>query len=209
MTMIARWRTIALVSGTAAALAGASPAGAVIADAPSYVPPLASCQHFPAMHPFLALGDPEPYVLAPGGDFAAPAAGTWSWPTERASSRRGRPTAPPATSSTCRPRTGDERPDVRHLRLPDSPHVDPQRQRLCRCVVERFLLPPGQAGMEEAEGRRQWDGRGQPVVPSDSIGIKPSRDRGWQQVRFTLVGNGASGARVQVDDLWIDPRASR
>jgi hypothetical protein len=35
----------------------------------------------------------------------------------------------------------------------------------------------------------------------------PEKHADWQQVRFVLNNNGKSG--VQVDNFWVDPRASR
>jgi hypothetical protein len=46
---------------------------------------------------------------------------------------------------------------------------------------------------------------------SKELDIKPDKDDpGWQQVRFTLhVQGDPRKHHVQVDNLWVDPRASR
>jgi hypothetical protein len=44
---------------------------------------------------------------------------------------------------------------------------------------------------------------------SPEMAVTPSAELGWQQVRFTFVADDAKKSRVQVDDFWVDPRASR
>ena len=45
---------------------------------------------------------------------------------------------------------------------------------------------------------------------SKEMDVKPDNDLGWQQVRFTLhVQGDPKKHRVQVDNFWVDPRASR
>jgi len=45
---------------------------------------------------------------------------------------------------------------------------------------------------------------------SKDMPIKPdTKNLGWQQVRFTLIAGGDPKKRFQVDNFWVDPRASR
>jgi hypothetical protein len=44
---------------------------------------------------------------------------------------------------------------------------------------------------------------------SPEMSVTPSVDPGWQQVRFTFVADDGKKSRFQVDDFWVDPRASR
>jgi hypothetical protein len=44
-------------------------------------------------------------------------------------------------------------------------------------------------------------------TPSGRMNVQPANTPGWQQVRFTFVAGGTT-SHFQVDDFWVDPRAS-
>ena len=101
---------------------------------------------------------------------------------------------------------------MHHHRLPDGPPVGPERRRRRGRPLQRPVL--GQGALEWTKPKENGKFKAQKDgawALSKELDIKPDQDDpGWQQVRFTLhVQGDPRKHRVQVDNLWIDPRASR
>ncbi len=193
-------------------LATAGPAlGA--ADTPPPVPPLdeATCAHQPLSQALLPFGDTNLYTLAPGGAFSNAldwqlAGGATILPTTQPDGSAGGVLSLPGKSQATSPvmcittdypmarlwvRNAADDEDVRfNVQYWDKEHLE--------------WTKPKENGKFKAQKDGAWS-------LSKELDIKPDKDDpGWQQVRFTLhVQGDPRKHRVEVDNLWIDPRASR
>ena len=202
----------AVITGSAIAVLSASPAlGA--AETPPAVAPLdeSTCAHMPLSQALLPFGDSNLYTLAPGGAFS----NAVDWQLAGGASittsvqpdgtvggvldlpGKSQATSPvmcitqdyPMSRIWVRNVTDDE--DVRF----NVQYWDEEKLEWTK---------PKENGKFKADKQGNWN-------LSKELDIKPDdEDPGWQQVRFTLhVQGDPRKHRVQVDNFWVDPRASR
>jgi hypothetical protein len=189
-------------------LAIASPASAVVGKTPPALPPLdeETCTHQPLSQPLLPFGDANYYVMAPGGTFSSAAAWYLTGGAKLVAT-----TQPDGTTGNV-------------LQLPNGA----QASGPVMCITREYPMSrlfaraiTGSTG-DVYLNVQHWDGK-RWSAPRDTGGfrgvkkswtlsgelpISPHRRSGWQQVRFTLVAGG-KGSTFQVDNFWVDPRASR
>ena len=205
------WHVISAAS-TIAVMAAASPAFGA-AETPLPVPPLdeASCAHQPVMPVFAAFGDLNLYTLAPGGAFTD--TGGWQLAGGASVAAAAQPDGSvggvldlPGKSQATSP-VMCITTDYPTARVWVRNAADDEDLRFNVQYWDKEKLEwtkPKESGKFKADKAGGWN-------LSKELDVKPDKDDpGWQQVRFTLHVNGsAEKNRVQVDNLWIDPRASR
>jgi hypothetical protein len=205
------WQVISL--GSAIALMGfASPAFAVTAQTPPPVAPLdeATCAHPELSQPLLGFGDSNLYSLAPDGAFDNGGAG-WQLANGATINQTVQPdgsfggvldlpgksqaTSPPMCITVDYPTA---RLWSRNITGTDGVSFNVQYWDKDK---GEWTKPKDNGGMK---GEKQnW-------TLSNDMPIKPDpKNLGWQQVRFTLIAGGDPKKRFQVDNFWVDPRASR
>ncbi len=210
--------TLAVLAGglVAAPLAQAADTGDDLADAlgapvaavadaalpaPS-APSSSACADPVVEQPFAPFGDVRDYVLAPGGDFTAPAEAGWRTyggasftPTEQADGSTGGTLALPARSVAVSPPVcvdlhyGTARLWARGGRG-SRVNVAVSYGRLDRTRITARLRP------------------GAAWAPSDDIDVRPElggATSGWRMVTFVIAADPI-GATTYLDDLWVDPR---
>ena len=193
-------------------LATASPAMGA-ADTPPDVPPLdeATCVHQPLLPALAPFGDVNLYTLAPGGAFTDAtgwqlAGGATITPTTQPDGTEGGVLDLPGKSQATSP-VMCITADYPMARLWVRNVMDDEDVRFNVQYWDKEKLEwtkPKENGKFKAAKDGAW-------ALSKELDIKPDEhDLGWQQVRFTLhVQGDPKKHRVQVDNLWIDPRASR
>jgi hypothetical protein len=202
-------KTWGVVASFVASLAIASPAFGATAITPPDVPPIdeSTCAHGSFAQALLPFGDANNYVLAPGGAFDN--AGGWQL-------------AGGASIATALQPDGSTG-SVLNLRGKS------QATSPVMCITADY--PTARLWVRNVEGGEaisfnvQYYRNGAWTSPKDNGGFKGDRKNwtlstelnvtpdtsnpGWQQVRFTLVGGGDTRKVQQVDNFWVDPRASR
>jgi hypothetical protein len=203
------WQVVVLSS--AIAVLGASPAFGA-AETPPPVPPLdeASCAHPEFTQALLPFGDANLYTLAPGGAFSNAvdwqlAGGATITETTQPDGTVGGVLDLPGKSQATSPVmciTSDY-PMARLWSRNVSEDEDVRFNVQYWDVDHQGWTKPKENGKFKADKDGFWK-------LSKEMDIRPSHDLGWQQVRFTLhVQGDPRKHRVQVDNLWVDPRASR
>jgi hypothetical protein len=181
-------RSGVLAAALAAVLTTAGPASASTTLTPTAVAPLKSCAAPTATQRFLSFGDADFYAFAPGGSFD-PGNG---WTVANGAS---------VTSTT---QYNGARGGVHDLPS-GSPATSPPM-----CVTSDY--PTVQyyvnGSWTSPKDTGQFHGDGNAWTLTRPINILPSNVAGWQQVRFTFFAGGTN-SRFQVDEFWVDPRASR
>ena len=204
------WTSLAI--GLVAMMAPATPAFAG-ADTPPDVPPLdeSTCAHMPLSQALLPFGDTNLYTLAPGGAFS----NAVDWQLADGASVT-TSTQPDGTVGGTLELPGKSQATSPVMCITqDYPMARIWVRNLSEDEDVRFNVQywdkedlewtkPKENGKFKADKAGGWN-------LSKELDIKPDKDDpGWQQVRFTLHVNGDPAKhRVQVDNLWIDPRASR
>ena len=199
------WGLIASIAGVTAALAAPSAAFAK-AEEPPYVDPLPveSCVHPPAIQALLAFDDENFYTLAPGGTFSD----ATGWQLSGNASIQTATQSDGTTGEVL-----DLPPDSQATSPPMCITVDYPTARLWARGLE------GSADVEfnvvywrndewtkpKHTGNFKGDKKGWGL--SKEMKCNPEKHADWQQVRFVLFNDGKSN--VQVDNFWVDPRASR
>ena len=212
MNKLKRGRLVALAAALAAVSTAAGPATAAAGvEEPIPVPLLEECpEHFPSQ-PFLPFGDANNYVLAPNGQFSDSAAAS-AWELSDGAAivedeqfdgseggvlqleSKAQATSPVFCVTADYPTA---RMQVRNLTGHDDVHFHVSYWDEKKLEWDK----PKSTGKFKGEDDGAWS-------LSREMNVKPSKDPGWQQVRFTLaVGGGKS--LIQVDEFWVDPRASR
>ena len=204
------WTLMAL--SAVAVMAPAAPAFGA-ADRPADVPPLdeSTCAHMPLSQALLPFGDTNLYTLAPGGAFSnavdwqlanGASVTTSTQPDGTVGGTLELPGKSQATSPVmCITRDYPmARTWVRNI-------SDDEDLRLSVQYWDKEKsewTKPKETGKFKADKDGKW-------ALSKELDIKPDMDNlGWQQVRFTFHVNGDPDKhRVQVDNFWVDPRASR
>jgi hypothetical protein len=203
------WQVVALSS--AIAVLSASPAFGA-AETPPLVPPLdeASCAHPEFTQALLPFGDANLYTLAPGGAFSNAvdwqlAGGATITEAIQPDGSVGGVLDLPGKSQATSPVmciTADY-PMARLWSRNVSDDEDVRFNVQYWDAEDLEWTKPKENGKFKAHRDGAWE-------LSKEMDIKPSRDPGWQQVRFTLHVHGDPRKhRVQVDNFWVDPRASR
>ncbi len=173
------------------------------------------CTHPPVSQVFAEIGDKALYALAPGGYFDDATSAGWSFSNGATVVRAmqadgstgavldlgsdGVATSPPLciTSDypTARLRSrnliGKDKVSFAVSYLRDGVWTKPKRTGTFQGAKEK----------EKGKGRGGW-------ALSKRLSLKPAKGPGWQQIRVSFIGGGKE-SRFQVDDFWIDPRASR
>jgi hypothetical protein len=191
-----------------ASLALTSSAFGAVGQTPPPVPPLdtATCEHQAFSQPLLAFGDTNYYVLAPGGTFA-PGGSSWYLmggakitPTVQSDGTTGGVLQLPGKSQASSPVmciTNDypmARLFSRAVSGTDTISLNVQYWR-----STGWTRPRDTGGF--AADKSRW-------TLSGMLPILADQRTGWQQVRFTLVA-GSRNSTSQIDNFWVDPRASR
>ena len=202
------WQVIVLGSAIAV-MATASPALAATAQTPPDVPPIdeSTCAHPELTQALLPFGDANLYTLAPGGAFANAtgwqlANGATITTTVQPDGTTGGVLNLPGKGQATSPVmciTADyptARLFVRNLEGGDNVSFNIQYYR-----NGAWTKPKDNGGFDG--DKKNWTlSPDMPVTPDVN-------NLGWQQVRFTLLGGGDNRKLQQVDNFWVDPRASR
>jgi hypothetical protein len=201
------WRLIVSAAAVTAVLTTASPALAATAQAPPPLPPLddTACALQPLSQPLLAFGDTNYYVLAPGGTFSSAAGwyltgGATIASTVQPDGSTGGVLALPSKAQASSPVmciTNDfpmARLFARTVTGGDNVFLNVQYWR-----NRGWTAPKYTGAFTGAKGSWKLSGE---------LPIAPSPRSGWQQVRFTLLAGGKN-SKFQIDNFWVDPRASR
>jgi hypothetical protein len=207
-------KTWGLVASLTGAIAMLAPAGAMAdADTPPPVPPLdeSTCAHQPLTQALLPFGDLNLYTLSPGGAFSNAydwqlAGGATLTTATQPDGTTGGVLDLPGKSQATSPVMCITR-DYPMARTWVRNATDDEDLRFSVQYWDTEKLEwtkPKENGKFKADKEGSWN-------LSKELDIKPDeKNPGWQQVRFTLHVNGdPKKHRVQVDNLWIDPRASR
>ncbi len=199
------WGLIASIAGVTAALAAPSAAFAK-AEQPAYVDPLPaeSCVHPPAIQALLAFDDANFYTLAPGGTFSD--ADGWDR------------TGYASIQTTVQP----DGTEGQVLDLPPGSQATSPPMCITVDYPTARLWARGLEGSADVEFNVVYWRNGEWTKPKHTGNFKgdkkgwglskemkcnPEKHADWQQVRFVLFNDGKSN--VQVDNFWVDPRASR
>jgi hypothetical protein len=196
------WRAGAL--SAIAGMAMASSAFGATANAPTPVAPLdeVTCAHPPLAQVLLPFGDANNYALAPGGAFSD--AGGWEL--------TGGATITTATQ-----------PDGTVGGVLQLPYKGAQASSPPMCITSDYPMARLWARGEDdlsfnvtywrdgawtkPKNNGMFKGQKTGWGLSKEMNIDPAKDAGWQQVRFLFYADGKNA--VQVDNFWVDPRASR
>ncbi len=196
-----------LASAFVASLAIASPAFGATAPAPAPVAPLdeSACAHQAFSQSLLSYGDTNNYVLAPGGAFSNAldwqlAGGATLTTTTQPDGTAGGVLQLPSKSMATSPVMciTDDYPTARvfgrNVSGGDKVYLNTQYWN-----GKEWAKPKDQGGF--TGDKSKW-------ALSDPLPLTPSATDSWQQVRFTFYAGGKNST-FQVDDFWVDPRASR
>jgi hypothetical protein len=195
MPMKKTWGRIASLSTVVVALAAAAPASAV--TTPTSLPPVAGCSAPSFSQPLLGYGDSNYYALAPGGSFDAGGPG---WELSGGAAVVGGALDLPSRSQATSPVmciTSDYPTSRLFAR-----NVDGKTQNV---TLYTSLYKNG--AWLKPKNTGHFDHFGTSWTLSQPLNNKPAGVAGWQQVRFTLAA--ADKSHLQVDNVWVDPRASR
>ncbi len=194
-----RTRLLALSTVGAVALGGAV--------APLAQAAFTDCTHPAVSQPFAPFGDYNFYALAPNGDFDDLASSDWKLSGGAA-----------ATTALQSDGSKGYVLDLPSGAVATTPPLCITVDYTTARLWSRNLA--GGEGVDFAVSYPNGDGWTKPSstgsLPGDSGGwrlsnpmnIKPVKQPDWQWIRISLTGKGKT-SRFQVDDLWIDPRASR
>ena len=201
-----RKRTWQIVALSIAALGViASSANAATAPTPPSVAPLTSCTAPTLSQPFLSFGDPNLYYLAPNGDFTSQ--GDWYL----------------AGGATIASTTQADGAGGGVLDLPSKATATSPPMCITSDYPTARLWARNIAGSEgvffnvqywtgtawtKPKDTGQFHGDKNKWKLSNPMNIQPMSGTAWQQVRFTFLAGGTK-SRFQVDNFWVDPRASR
>ncbi len=205
------WRPLASLTAVVAVFATASPAFGA-AESPPPVPPIdtSTCTHPTFSQALLPFGDANLYTLAPGGAFdnAADwqlAGGATITSTTQPDGSVGGVLDLPGKSQATSP-VMCITPDYPTARIWSRNASDDEDVRFNVQYWDADKLEwtkPKENGKFKATKDGVW-------TLSKEMDVKPDEDVEWQQVRFTLhVQGDPKKHRVQVDNFWVDPRASR
>lgn len=189
----------------AAALTAAGPASASTGVTPAPVAPLKKCATPSVTQHFLDFGDQDFYFLAPGGSFdrgngwtlanGATVASTTQFDGSRGNvldlPSGSQATSPPMCITSEYPTA---RLYVRNIKGSEGVFFN----------VQYYL----NGAWTDLKDTGQFHGDGSAWSLSNPMNIQPASVAGWQQVRFTFFAGGST-SRFQVDEFWVDPRASR
>ena len=201
------WGLLASIAGVTAALAAPSAAFAG-AQQPAYVEPIPmdQCVHPETSQTLLAFGDANQFFLAPGGAFDDVTGwellgGATVVQTVQPDGSIGNVLDLPQRSQATSPPlciTADY-PMARLFArgLTGSEDVD--------FAVVYWDSKKGEWTKPKVTGKFRGEKKGWTL--SKEMNVDPKKDAGWQQVRFVFYTDGKSN--VQVDNFWVDPRASR
>ena len=200
------WGLFASIAGTIAALAVPSAAFAGGAAQPGYVDPLPteSCVHPPAIQALLAYGDENLYTLAPGGAFSDPA----GWELLGNASMGSADQADGSTGGVLNLPPGSQATSPPMCITVDYPTARLWARGLDGSADVEFNVvywKNGEWTKPKHTGNFKGDKKGWGL--SKEMKCNPEKHADWQQVRFVLFNDGKSN--VQVDNFWVDPRASR
>lgn len=198
-------RSVGLFAALVVALTAAGPASASVGVTPAPVAPLKKCTEPTATQHFLDFGDDNFYALAPGGSFdrgngwALANGATVASTTEFDGSKGNVLDLPSGSQATSPPMciTSDyptARLYVRNIKGSEGVFFNVQ-----------YLVNGVWSDLKDTG---QFHGDGTSWTLSNPMNIQPSSAAGWQQVRFTFFAGGST-SRFQVDEFWVDPRASR
>jgi hypothetical protein len=188
---------LCLLALATAALSLAGTPGPVAAAATGCTDPVVS-------QPFLAFDDRDWYTLAPNGDFSDPTGGGWVLSGGASIVQAARHDG--TTGGVLDLPGGSRAVSPVMCVTKDFPNA--------RAWVRNVAGTQGVIFSVAYAGARTWTSPqvtglmradGTAWTPSDKIYLHPDAAAGWQQVRFTLVAQGKR-SRVQVQDLWIDPK---
>jgi hypothetical protein len=201
-------RSLGRVAGVASVVIAASLAAVPALGATATGPPTptASCRAPTLSQPFLNLGDSHYYTLAPGGAFADPSGGGWTF---SGGAKIVKSVQPDGTIGNV-------------LNLPSKAvAVSP-----VMCITSSYprarLSVRNVVGSEGvffyvsyADGGRwttpkntgHFNGQKTAWTLSNPLNIQPDHVAGWQQVRFTFIAGGTT-SDFQVKNFWVDPRWS-
>ena len=207
-------KTWGLVASIAAVTAMSVPSAAFgAAETPPPVPPLdeATCAHQPLTQALLPFGDTNLYTLSPGGAFSNAydwqlAGGATLTTSTQPDGSTGGVLELPGKSQATSPVMCITR-DYPMARAWVRNAADDEDLRFSVQYWDNEKLEwtkPKENGKFKAAKDGGW-------ALSKELDIKPDENNlGWQQVRFTLhVQGDPRKHRVQVDNFWVDPRASR
>ena len=206
-------KTWGWIASTAACVAMLAPTSAFAgADTPPPVPPLdeATCAHQPLMPALAPFGDVNLYTLAPGGAFAdatgwqLAGGATITSTTQPDGTVGGVLELPGKSQATSPPMCITVDYPMGRVWVRNASDDEDLRFSVQYWDKEKLeWTKPKENGKFKADKEGGWN-------LSKELDIKPDKDDpGWQQVRFTLHVNGDPRKHlVQVDNLWIDPRAS-
>jgi hypothetical protein len=181
-----------------------SASAAVVTPAP--VAPLDTCEHHALSQPFTAFKDFHNYTLAPDGTYDSADTSGWAL------------TGGASIVQTAQ-RDGDtggvlDLPSNAQATSPvqcitsDYPTARLSVRNLAGAEGVFFYVSYFKNGVWTApKNTGQFHGDHSDWTLSKPMNVQPSGTPGWQQVRFTLVAGGTK-SRFQVDDFWVDPRAS-
>ena len=198
-------RLAALTGVVAGALATSSPA---LADTTLSNSPPASCTNPVLSQVFSSYGDSNQYALVPGGTFDDPSGGGWML----------------SNGATISPSNQPDGKNGGVLNLPSRGlAISPVTCVTAQYPTARMFVKNAAGADSVYVGATYWKngswampayggaarGNGTSWTLSNDLDVSPDINiAGWQYVRFILYGGGYGG-RFQVDDFWVDPRASR
>ena len=207
-------KTWGLIASTATVAAMCLPSAAFgAAETPPAVPPLdeSTCKHQTFTQALLPFGDANLYTLSPGGgfddasDWQLAGGATLTTSTQPDGSTGGVLDLPGKSQATSPPMCITRDYPMARTWVRNAADDEDLRFNVQYWDAEKLeWTRPKENGKFKADKDGGWN-------LSKELDIKPDKDNsGWQQVRFTLHVNGnPEKHHVQVDNLWIDPRASR
>lgn len=195
------FRARRFIVSSALAVAGVS-AGPSLADAAGTSD---GCAAQPLSQPLTPFGDTNNYFLAPAGDFTTSdgwtlGAGATHVFTAQADGSTGGVLDMPSGATAVSPVI---------CITSDYPTARLRVRNLVGSEGVSFAISYLRGGAWSAPKETgQFHGDKNVWGLSKPMNLQPSKTTGWQQIRLTFIAKGKN-SRFQVDDVWIDPRASR
>ena len=200
------WGPLTSLTAAVATLAFASPAMAASATPPTPVAPLPmeQCIHPETEQSLLSFGDLNQFFLAPGGTFDD----LTGWELTGGASIVSTLQPDGTTGSVLDLPQGAQAASPPLCITVDYPMARLWARGLADSEDIDFnvvYLKNGEWTKPKNTGHFKGDKKGWTL--SKEMKIDPEKYDGWQQVRFVLFTDAKSS--VQVDNFWVDPRASR
>ena len=165
------------------------------------------CTHPDLSQPFAAYGDQNFYALAPAGDFEDVASTDWKFSSGARVVRTSQ--ADGSTGSVLELASGAVATSPSLCITADYPTARLRSRNVVGSEGVAFAVSyPSGTGWTKPSDTGSFQAAPGGWTLSKPLNLKPLKQSGWQMIRVSLKARG-TGSRFQVDDFWIDPRASR